>query len=296
MSDRLDKKARKGSGRLRNWERGTRKKWSVLATGSLQIKRAGRPLFFELLFRVEECKTTKEKPAAIDSINIMIRRNFEQSDHSPRNNLNHLMIILEAISLASLSLKVFDQNSKKKNTQTVFSFIWFVFLQKIDRTDEKDASDDLLLMIGQTNDRLNLKAYGLKLLKESEQLILLEYIPSACVSIKSRGSRSFEVIGFVMFQLDLSARGGINRNHKIIAVGPTSLALRTLSCKQNKQSISRNITSHSRDTVALDPLIKQKTKIPQKRLILLGLQVFEFTSRFKKVKRHRTVQLSVQPD
>jgi hypothetical protein len=189
-----------------------------------------------------------------------------------------------------------NQNSKKKNKQAIFSFIVFVFLRKIDRTNEKDASNDSLLMFGQTNNRSNLQAYSMKILKENEQSISLEYIPSACVLIKSREASSFEAIGFVMFQLDHSARWGINRKCKIIAVGPTSLALRTLNCNQNKQSISQNITSHPRDTVALDPLKKQEIKIPQKRLILLGLQVFEFTSRFKKVKRHRTVRLSIQPD
>jgi hypothetical protein len=203
-----------------------------------------------------------------------------QLDHSSRKNLKYLMISFEAINLASLPLKVFDQNSKKKNEQTGFSCVEFVFLQTIDTTKEKDASNDSLLMSGQTNNQSNLQAYSSKFLKENEQSISLEYIPSACVLIKSRGARSFEAMGFVIFQLDHSERWVKNRNCKTIAAGPTRFILLILkslvqicNSKRKKNWIRKCLRwmnqgakkdSKTRAAVSLDCLNDQEKKMKGK--------------------------------
>jgi hypothetical protein len=165
-----------------------------------------------------------------------------QSNHWAQNTINkrYWMLMVVATSFASRAL--------------------FFLVQKVGKEEKEDPSGQLLWIwqTGRNNNQSNSRNYRLGLLEEDKRSISSEYVPSGCVFIKSQGARPLEASGFLMFQLEHSTRGGINRNYKVVAVRPTSLALWTLNSKQTKHSISQNITGHSRDTIVLDPLKKRR--------------------------------------
>jgi hypothetical protein len=178
-------------------------------------------------------------------------------------------IHVEAITFASLVLKSLDQNFKEKKQKRWINFKIILPFGTAECTplirlliekmwiEARATGVDLLQSNHWAQNTINKRYWMLMVGATSFASWALVFLVQK-VGKEEKEDSCGQLLW--IWQAGRSNNQSNSRNYKIIAVGPTSLALWTLNSKQTKQSISQNITGHSSDTdtIVLDPLKKRR--------------------------------------